>query len=123
MKRNSYIEGLGFELPHPFRVDSDRLNNKFETDTIVDNKGVVRWKTNNSVPPRDVLEFWEFQKKPFNFDVSCVVLEKETNEFLSKYRESMKDYEPTEEEKVEMRSAFGNEKTVVNIITGKKINL
>ena len=45
----------------------------------------------------------------------------ETAAFLEEYR---KNYEgPTEEEKAEMRAAFGEGETVVDIITGQRIAL
>jgi len=45
----------------------------------------------------------------------------ETAAFLEEYR---KNYEgPTEEEKAEMRAAFGEGETVVDIITGQRISL
>ena len=45
----------------------------------------------------------------------------ETAAFLEEYR---KNYEgPTEEERAEMRAAFGEGETVVDIITGQRISL
>jgi len=40
--------------------------------------------------------------------------------FLDDARERMSNHVPTEEEKYEMRAAFGEGATVVNVITGKK---
>jgi hypothetical protein len=123
MSRNSYIEGLNYSLPHPFRQQSDRLDKEFETNTTVDSEGVVRWKSNNSVPPKEVLEFWKHQNKEFNYKKSNEVEEKETEKFIQEYRESRKNYVPSEEEMFEMRAAFGPGEQVVDIITGQKIKL
>lgn len=43
-----------------------------------------------------------------------------TSEFLKEYCERMKDHVPSAEERYEMRAAFGEGQTVVNVITGKK---
>ena len=57
MRRNSYIEALQEQSNHPIRKEAERLANKFKTDTYKDNNYVLRWKSNNSVPPQEVLDF------------------------------------------------------------------
>lgn len=122
--RNSYIKGyLQFEAPHPFKTGADRVANEFDEDAVVDSNGIVRWKSNNSVPPKDILEFWQYLKKDFDYDKSTEVREKESAEFLGNYRKSQANREYTPEELFEMRATFGKGEVVENIITGKKTKL
>jgi hypothetical protein len=117
--RNTYIEGLNYELPHPFKKQSDRLDKEFDTDATVDSDGVARWKSNNNVPPNDILEFWKYLNKPFDYEKSNEVRIFESQKFIEEYRNSRANYEPSEEELFEMRAAFGPGEKVMDIFTGK----
>ncbi|MBP3802518.1 MAG: hypothetical protein J6I76_01285 [Oribacterium sp.] len=85
--------------------------------------GVVRWTSNNRVMPKDCCEILSHTayRNLFDEDASRAAEEAETAAFLESYRKSYKG--PNEEEKAEMRAAFGEGSTVVDIITGKKIRL
>jgi hypothetical protein len=121
--KNRYIEGYEhYSAPHPFRTEADRMAAEFEADAYLD-KGIVRWKSNHSVPPTDILEFWKFLKKPFDYQRSLEQRTVEVQHSIDQYRESMKNHVPSEEELFEMRAAFGEGETVVNVITGKLIKL
>jgi len=117
---NSYIEGLQFQLPHPFRADAERLRIQFDTDTYKD-AGVVRWRSNGVVPPQEVLDFWKHIGKRFNMAKSVAARSRETKEFLKSYRENQKP--STGEQLVEMRGAFNKGTAVVDVISGRKILL
>lgn len=117
---NRYIDGLKYPQRHPFREDSDRILDQFHIDTKVEN-GIVRWESNNNIPPREVLEFWNYANLPFNYEKSLKLLEEETNNFLSEY--TINHTQPSEEELYEMRSAFGKNTEIVNVITGKKYKI
>ena len=54
---------------------------------------------------------------------TAVAREKHTIETLTEYAEHMKNYVPSDEELFEMRAAFGEGETVVNVITGQRIKL
>lgn len=84
---------------------------------------MLRWKSNNSVPPQEVLDFWKYIGKRFNMTKSVAARERETKDFLKEYRKRMENYEHSAEEMAEMRAAFGEGATVVNVITGKKTKL
>ena len=85
--------------------------------------GVVRWMSNNRVMPKDCREILSHTvyRDLFNEDASRAAEEAETAAFLDSYRKSYKG--PSEEEKAEMRAAFGTGSTVVNVITGERIRL
>ena len=85
--------------------------------------GVVRWTSNNRVMPRDCREILSHTvyRDLYSEDASRAAEEAETAAFLESYRKNYK--ESGEEEKAEMRAAFGAGTTVVDIITGERIRL
>ena len=122
MKRNGYIEGLHYELPHTFREISDRMTNDFAEKAYV-SAGVVRWLSNDRVPPMDILEFWKLIGKSFDLELSSQLREKENAGYWEAYKQRIMNVEPSQEELFEMRAAFGTGTTVVNVITQKVITL
>jgi hypothetical protein len=85
--------------------------------------GVVRWTSNNRVMPKDCREILAHSayRDLFDEEASRAAEDAETAAFLEAYR---KNYQgPSEEEKAEMRAAFGTGSTVVDVITGKRIRL
>lgn len=118
MKRNGYIEGLHYELPHTFRVVSERLRDEFTEGAYVKD-GIVRWQSNNSVPPKDVLEFWSHIGKSFDLELSNLMRDRESNEFIEAYQQQMRNHTLSQEELFEIRAAFGSGTTVINVLTGK----
>ena len=85
--------------------------------------GVVRWTSNNRVMPRDCREILSHTvyRDLYSEEASRAAEEAETATFLESYRKNCKG--PGEEEKAEMRAAFGAGTTVVDIITGERIRL
>jgi hypothetical protein len=120
--RNGYIKGLQVDATKYYKEEAERMDKKFDTDATVTG-GVVRWNSNNNIPSRDILEFWQYFNKDFDFDKTLEVSEQETANFFKQYRESQANKVYSEEEKFEMRAAFGEGATVVNVITGKKTKL
>lgn len=90
----------------------------FDTDATVDAGGVVRWNSNNQVPPKDVLELWQYVGKPFGYEASLQVQEAETAAFLAEYRRHYKG--PSAEQIAEARAAHGPGVELVDVITGRK---
>ena len=85
--------------------------------------GVVRWTSNNRVMPKDCREILSHTayRDLFIEEASRAAEDAETAAFLESYRKNYTG--PSEEEKAEMRAAFGTGSTVVDIITGKRIRL
>ena len=83
--------------------------------------GIVRWDTNDRVPPSDTLaEMLEARGiTQAEHDASLAAGRTETQAFLADYRERMADHVPSDEERYEMRAAFGEGVEVVNVITGQ----
>ena len=87
--------------------------------------GVVRWKSNNRVMPRDCREILSHTsyRDLFDEEVSKAAEDAETAAFLENYRKANENRRQSQEELDEMRAAFGAGTTVVNIITGERIRL
>ena len=85
--------------------------------------GVVRWTSNNRVMPKDYREILSHTayRDLFSEEASRAAEDAETAAFLESYRKNYTG--PSEEEKAEMRAAFGTGSTVVDIITGERIRL
>ena len=85
--------------------------------------GVVRWTSNNRVMPKDCREILRYTvyRDLFSEEASRAAEDAETAAFLESYRKNYKG--PSEEEKTEMRAAFGTGTTVCDIITGERIRL
>ena len=81
--------------------------------------GVVRWTSNNRVMPKDCREILSHTayRDLFSEEASRAAEDAETAAFLESYRKNYTG--PSEEEKAEMRAAFGTGSTVVDVITGK----
>ena len=85
--------------------------------------GVVRWTSNKRVMPKDCREILSHTayRDLFSEEASRAAEDAETAAFLESYRKNYTG--PSEEEKAEMRAAFGTGSTVVDVITGKRIRL
>ena len=85
--------------------------------------GVVRWTSNNRVMPKDCREILSHTayRDLFSEEASRAAEEAEAAAVLESYRKNYTG--PSEEEKAEMRAAFGTGSTVVDVITGKRIRL
>ena len=104
-----------------FDLEEMSKNAEKVKDAYIDEYGVYRWLSNNRVPFDDMLECWTDDE--FQLNACREARNKDDAEFLADYRERMEDYEPSDEEMFEMRSAFGEGAEVVNVITGKTIQL
>ena len=92
--------------------------------TYIDSNGVIRWTSSNNVPPIEILT--EFLVAGL-VDLELIthsqsVAKQEDIAFLEAYVANRKKHGYSDEEKFEMRAAFGNEE-VVDIFTGKTITL
>jgi hypothetical protein len=91
-------------------------------DAIVEN-GIPRWRSNQQVPPLDILDVWKLHGDPtmvFDYAASEIAKEADDDRFIAAYRERMRNHVPSAEELFEMRAAFGAGATVVNVITGQR---
>lgn len=99
------------------RQAKDLVANFVDDATVTD--GIVRWNSNNNVPPTDVLELWQFMGFNFDMEDSLVAQKADLQSFLTDYRANQPST-PSAEERFEARAAFGSGVEIVNVITGSK---
>jgi len=90
----------------------------------VDAAGVGRWTSNGTVPPADSAALLASLGLAGSMDLeaSAIVRERETLEFLARYRASQ-PAEPSGEELFEMRAAFGPGARIVDVVSGRTVQL
>lgn len=90
-------------------------------DIEVDEDGAAKWKTSGNYLPSDVIEKLIYGGADwFSPEATEEKRNAQTAEALENYR---RNYRVTEEERAEMRAAFGKDETIVDIITGERISL
>lgn len=89
--------------------------------TTVDENGAISWKSNGRYLPDDYCEKLEHAGYPFSREATEAAREVRVAEELAEYRENYRG--PSTSELDEMRAAFGEGTTVVNVLTGKKVRL
>jgi hypothetical protein len=96
------------------------MPHKYANDFHMDGD-IVRWDSNNSIPFDDVLQEFYHQDMitVFQFVRSNTQRVIEVDQMLVDYRKQMENHVPDEEELYEMRAAFGEGASVVNVVTGK----
>ncbi|MCH3997916.1 MAG: hypothetical protein LKF15_10565 [Lachnospiraceae bacterium] len=116
---------LSGELGAFWKKDAEKELERVKADLeagkiTIDENGVAR-NCIGRVLMDDMLEKVQHLTDKANTEATRAAREAETAAFLEEYR---KNYQgPTEEEKIEMRAAFGEGETVFDIITGKRITL
>lgn len=121
--RSGYVQDLlNRSEDNYFYKDALKNVEKYK-DTYIDKKGVLRWKSVDRVPPKELLLLWKYKKKRFDLDLAFIALERDTTIALNGYRKSQENVsKEVEEERLrEMRAAFGTGVDVVDVITGKRI--
>lgn len=83
--------------------------------------GAAFWNNNGNYLPDDAAEILSHTDFPFSLEETNRARKAQNEAFLENYR---KNYQgPTAEEQAEMRAAFGEGTTVVNVTTGKRTRL
>ena len=92
-------------------------------DHYTDANGVIRWASNNQVPPIDILElaFVDGKISEQTLQTSLATKFEEDNKAIANYIRSRKQNGYSSEELFEIGAAFGNDETVVDIFTGEII--
>jgi hypothetical protein len=83
--------------------------------------GIVRWDSNNQVPPADMVEAIATFESSVDVEASKAAREVDNAAFIEQYikGQASRTEEQKREEAFEMRAAFGPGEKVVNIITGE----
>jgi hypothetical protein len=101
---------------HPYHREALRVAEKWTDTTYVD--GVVRWASNDQVPPQEILDLWAHLGFTFNMAKSQAARDADMEAFLAEYRANYTG--PTDEERFEARAAHGPGVVLVNAITGQR---
>ena len=100
----------------------EKMQKRADNDEIRTNaSGAAFWNSNGNYLPADCAEILSHTDFPFSLEETAKAREAQTAAFLEDYRKNYTG--PSEEEKAEMRAAFGTGSTVVNVITGERIRL
>lgn len=89
----------------------------------IDSSNVIRWKSSDNVPPKDILAdlcVAGLITSEVLYD-SIATKNKEDAKFLDQYVANRAKYGYSDEEKFEMRAAFGDEE-VIDIFTGERVD-
>lgn len=86
--------------------------------SYLDQGGVIRWRSNDQVPPTACL----IKMGVHGAELARMedVRDRELTAFLEEYR-AQQPAEPTDEERFEMRAAFGIGARIVNVLTGRVV--
>jgi hypothetical protein len=90
-------------------------------ETTVDETGAISWKSNGSYMMDDFCEKLEFAGFPFSREATRYAREVQVHEELTEYRKNYRG--PSASEMDEMRKAFGEGATVVDVISGATVQL
>jgi len=82
--------------------------------------GAWVWNSNDRAVPADIAATWHTDGliTTRQHDATTTLRERQTHEFLARYRAT--GAEPTDEERFEMRAAFGEGVTVIDILSGRE---
>lgn len=95
--------------------------NHFE-DAYIDSNNVIRWNSNDTVPPKDILAelcVAGYITSETLYD-SIATKNKEDAAFLDQYIANRRKFGYSDEERFEMQAAFAGE-TVIDIFTGEEV--
>jgi hypothetical protein len=95
----------------------------FENDARVDENGAVCWKSNGHYIMDDMIEKMEAAGCQFNAEATRKARDEQNAKFAAEYIKRQANRQPSAEEMSEMRAAFGAGAVVVDVISGRKIQL
>lgn len=116
---DDFFNGEGFRQAEAAKT-VDRIA---ERATIT--AGVIRWNSNDRVPPLDIVALAAEVFEAVDFDASREAYEADAKRSISEYRRRRAQRTPEQvaEERAEMRAAFGPGATVVDVLTGERTAL
>lgn len=100
-----------------------KIKSELESGQITIDENGVAYNCIGRVVVSDVLEMLTYVTDRVNVEATKKASDEETSRWAAEYRKAMANHVPDEEEIAEMRAAFGAGATVVDVITGKQIQL
>ncbi len=126
-KFNSYIrayEGGPAIVGHSEAVE---LVERFRTMENLYRKadGALRWISSDAVVPADIMELWHHAGVVTAEELETCkrIRTKEDAASIARYRRRQRNRKPSGEELYEMRAAFGEGATVVDVFSGRRTKL
>ena len=101
--------------------DVERAVLKANEDATVDEDGAISWKCNDRYLMDDFCEKLEYAGYHFSRTATAEKRAEQTRKSIEEYKKNQA--EPTEDELAEMRAAFGKGSQVVDVISGRVIQL
>lgn len=92
-----------------------------DRNAVVDENGAISWKSNGRYLMDDFCEKLEYAGYNFSREATKNARQLQVAKELDDYRKNWK--EPSEEEKEEMRKEYGAGTTIVDVLSGRKIQL
>ena len=102
------------------KFEKEWLENAIKEDGEIRN-GVLYWKKSGNIAPNDTAKNAISLGYKINMKKHREARDKYITKSIEEYRRNWKP--PTGEELFEMRAAFGTGKTIVDVISGRKIRL
>ena len=94
---------------------------KADADAIVEPDGAIKWVKSGNYLMDDFCEMLEYAGYPFSRESTAKSRDIQNSKFIEEYKKNYTG--PSEEELFEMRAAFGDNGTVIGVITGNVIEL
>ena len=95
----------------------------FENEARIDENGAACWKSNGHYIMDDMIEKMQAAGCEFNAEATRKAREEQNDKFCAEYTRKQVNRKPSAEEMFEMRAAFGAGAIVVDVISGRKIQL
>ena len=104
------------------REEVNKMQDQADTGEILkEEDGAVKWKRSGNYLPEDCVEKLSYTHFQFSPEATKVKRDAQTERSLEAYREFMRDHNYSAEELYEMRAAFGEGTTVVDVLTGQSV--
>ena len=94
---------------------------KADANAIVEPDGAIKWVKSGNYLMDDFCEMLEYAGYPFSREATAKSRDIQNSKFIEEYKKNYTG--PSEEELFEMRAAFGDNGTVIGVITGNVIEL
>ena len=102
----------------------DSIREDYENGEIVyEEDGSAKWASNGAYIPEEYVEHMVFAGLPVNVEATARKRKEQTSREIDAYIKAMENAPVSDEERYEMEAAFGKGTTVVNVFTGRRIEL
>ena len=101
----------------------DKIVEDYHTGELIIEDGVGKWLRSDNIIPDECAFYAEYMGLPIDREATAKARDEELQMLIEEYREYQDEHEPSDEELFEMRAAFGEGEVVVDVLTGRRIQL